>query len=625
MNLCEYIRRRAVAIMVLCMSSLCIVAQSRQYDVVIIGGGASGVAAGIQSARMGVETLIAEETPWLGGMLTAAGVSAVDGDYRLPSGVWGEFKAAVIAHYGGSPKNVITGWVSNVMYQPVVGDSIFKAFVGREKHLSVNYGTRLTGAVKQADGWLLSLQNLNSLKEFTIKAKMMIDATELGDVAKLCGVKYDVGMESRAVTHEDIAPEKPNGIIQDLTYVAILKDYHRDVAMAQPDGYNPQDFACSCANRLCDSLSTVQPLHSPAKMLSYGKLPGDEYMINWPICGNDFYANVIDLTLAQRERLLAEAKRHTLCFVYFMQHELGFRSLGLSDTEFPTADKLPFMPYYRESRRIHGVVRFTLNDVTDMYGNNLYRTDIAVGDYPVDHHHHKYMGDDELPDLHFHAIPSYGLPLGVMIPRDCDNLVVAEKSISVSNIINGTTRLQPVVLQVGQAAGALAALAVKGAKPISRVSPRDVQNALLAAGGYLLPYLDVDKEDMAFKPLQRIGATGILRGAGRNVGWANETWIRANEPLKANELQGMYQYYPTLSSLVNGDTVQVTLRGALKIISVAAASNIEARAHEILRRYHYDDTDDARPVLRKEFAVLVDEILNPFDRVEIDIYGNLIK
>ncbi|GLL54192.1 hypothetical protein KUBF_18540 [Bacteroides finegoldii] len=52
-------------------------------DVLIIGGGASGVTAGIQSARMGAATLIVEETEWLGGMLTSAGVSAVDGNYDL--------------------------------------------------------------------------------------------------------------------------------------------------------------------------------------------------------------------------------------------------------------------------------------------------------------------------------------------------------------------------------------------------------------------------------------------------------------------------------------------------------------------------------------------------------------
>ncbi|HEU4607982.1 MAG TPA: FAD-dependent oxidoreductase, partial [Chitinophagaceae bacterium] len=64
-------------------------AQKTVYtDVLIIGGGASGTMAGIQCARMGTAALIVESTGWLGGMLTSAGVSAIDGDHQLPSGLW---------------------------------------------------------------------------------------------------------------------------------------------------------------------------------------------------------------------------------------------------------------------------------------------------------------------------------------------------------------------------------------------------------------------------------------------------------------------------------------------------------------------------------------------------------
>lgn len=69
----------------------------------VVGGGASGVAAGIQSARLGVNTLIIEETPWLGGMLTSAGVSAVDGNYRLPAGIWGNFNLSWLI--------IMVGWI----------------------------------------------------------------------------------------------------------------------------------------------------------------------------------------------------------------------------------------------------------------------------------------------------------------------------------------------------------------------------------------------------------------------------------------------------------------------------------------------------------------------------------
>ena len=55
--------------------SSCMNSGDNRVDVLIVGGGASGVTSGIQAARMGANTLILEETTWLGGMLTSAGVS----------------------------------------------------------------------------------------------------------------------------------------------------------------------------------------------------------------------------------------------------------------------------------------------------------------------------------------------------------------------------------------------------------------------------------------------------------------------------------------------------------------------------------------------------------------------
>ena len=76
------------------VAAICAVACVQSVDVLVVGGGASGTAAGVQAARMGARTLIVEETPWLGGMLTSAGVSAIDGNYRLRGGIFGEFTDA---------------------------------------------------------------------------------------------------------------------------------------------------------------------------------------------------------------------------------------------------------------------------------------------------------------------------------------------------------------------------------------------------------------------------------------------------------------------------------------------------------------------------------------------------
>ncbi len=603
--------------------------QDVKVDVLVVGGGASGVTAGIQSARMGARTLVVEETAWLGGMLTAAGVSAVDGNYNLPSGLWGEFKDRLASHYGGLD-SLRTGWVSNVLFEPSVGNAILQEMTRQEKNLRVWTQTVLKEVKREKEQWTVVVQTEGESPR-TIRSKVLIDATELGDVAKLCGVKYDVGMENRNDTHEEIAPDKANNIVQDLTYVAILKDYGRDVTISRPAGYAPEEFACACANPVCVTPKEPERVWSKEMMITYGKLPNGKYMINWPIEGNDYYVNLIEMTPEERKKALEEAKHCTMRFIYFIQHELGFNTLGLADDEYPTEDKLPFIPYHRESRRIHGLVRFTLNHIANPYEqpDKLYRTCIAVGDYPVDHHHTRYHGYEELPNLYFHPIPSYGLPLGTLIPRETEGLIVAEKSISVSNIVNGTTRLQPVVLQIGQAAGALAALSVLQNKKIKEVGVRSVQNAMLDAQAYLLPYLDVPADDIRFKSYQRIGSTGILKGVGRNVNWSNQTWLRADTLLLASELKGFSEVYPYMTFATEADRT-VTVGEAINIIrEIAAKEQIEGdmlkKSEEVWKAFNLKDFDLKRNILRGEMAVLTDCLLDPFNRKTVDIRGHYIE
>ena len=117
---------RRVALFI--MTCVALLTNAHDGSVLVVGGGTSGVAAALQCARIGVPVTLIESTTWLGGMLTAAGVSAVDGNYRLPAGLWGEFRDALVSHYG-SLDALKTGWVSQVMFEPHVGDSIFKSWV----------------------------------------------------------------------------------------------------------------------------------------------------------------------------------------------------------------------------------------------------------------------------------------------------------------------------------------------------------------------------------------------------------------------------------------------------------------------------------------------------------------
>ena len=594
-------------------------------EVLIIGGGTSGISAGITSARMGVKTMIIEESEWLGGMLTSAGVSAIDGNYRLPSGFWGELKDSLTNYYG-SAEALKTGWVSNVLFEPSVGNKLLQEIALKEKDLKIYFKSRFTSINRENEKWIVTVETPE--KTITLYPKIIIDATELGDVALQCGVRYDVGMESRQITEEEIAPDTGNNVIQDLTYVAILKDYGKDVTISVPDDYDPEKFACSCNNQRCDNPKPGNTLWSIEQMMTYGKLPNNKYMLNWPIEGNDYFQNLIGKSKQEREEALLKAKNFTLCFLYFIQHELGLNNLGLADDEFPTTDRMPFIPYHRESLRIHGLVRFTLNHIIKPYAQNdqLYRTTIAVGDYPVDHHHGRHPEWEKIPQLNFHPIPSYGLPLGVMIPQDVKGLIVAEKSISVSNIVNGTTRLQPVVLQIGQAAGVLAALSIISEKDIDKISVRKVQKTLLSQGVYLLPYLDVEKDHPLFLPIQRIGSTGILRGIGKNVEWSNETWFRMNEQLLWSELKGLKELYPYIN--IPETENQVTMIDILNLIKNIGekeeffiVSDLKSSVNEIYSRYGFSEYKNDYPITRAEAALLIDRFLNPFEK-EVDIRGN---
>ena len=591
-------------------------------DVLVVGGGASGISAGIQSARMGVRTMVVEETPWIGGMLTAAGVSCIDGNYKMRSGIFGEFTDSLACRYGGWDA-LKTGWVSNINFDPHVGQEILTDMASACGNLlEVRRETSMLD-VRKTDGlWYVDLKRSGGRK-YTVTADVLIDATELGDVSKACGVPYRIGMDSSSDTGESIAPDHANDVIQDLTYVAFLKDYGHDADMTieRPEGYDPSLFADSCINPLSDGVSeTGQTVWPADMMISYGKTPGGRFMINWPIWGNDFYTNVIDASAQERAEAYVKAKNFTLCFVYFIQTHLGMRNLGIADDVFPTEDGLPFFPYHRESRRMEGEAFFTMDAAASPYEyvHPYYRTGIAVGDYAVDHHHFRHPDWKNLPDLHFYPIPSFNVPMGSLIPKSVDNLVVAEKSVSVSNLINGATRLQPVVMQIGQAAGAAAALSRIDGRPVRQVSIRSVQAALLDAGCYIMPYLDLQKDDPHFKALQKIGATGILRGEGRNVGWANETWFRASDPLLAEDIFKEDYHAGTLP--LSGPVKVGQLLDVLRGMGVPLSEQTESWWVSL----GLTDFDPGRVISRLEAAVVIDAAVDPFTMFDVDYDGNVI-
>lgn len=610
--------------------------RSIETDVLVIGAGAGGTAAAIQSARLGAQTILIEPTTMLGGMLTAAGVSCTDGNDQLPSGLWEEFRQVLYKHYGR--KRLNTGWVSNTNFEPKVGDSIFKAWAATEKKLNVYYGyefesVQKTGS-KVTGATLRKRDNSEALK---IKAKVVIDGTELGDVFAAAGAAYDLGMDDPAISGEKEAREQ-NNIIQDLTWAAVLKDYgpSADKTIAKPEAYDPQKFYCTCTDAPCND----KPWNGDKfKMLNYGKLPRspgatqDKYMLNWPPFGNDIYLNVVEDNYEMRRKKYEEAKQHTLGFIYFMQTELGMKNIGLADDELDGG--MALIPYNREGRRVKGVVRMNINHIKNPYDNTLYRTGISVGDYPVDHHHARYPG--KVPEIEFPPIPAYNIPMGTLIPEKIDGLIVCEKGISVTNIVNGTTRLQPVVLLTGQAAGVLAAKTVQLKKKVREVPVRVVQEELLKAKAYLMPFTDVKPDDPHWEALQKVGATGILKGVGKAEGWANKIFFYPDSLANGTEFSsGMIKFGRYFRSYhrMSRPSNEISLNNCLTFFKrlrpfVKSSTLLSIQKAEDFKDHWFvwglKDFDPSRAITRRELCVILDKCILLFGskNLPMDIQGKM--
>ncbi len=551
-------------------------------DVLVIGGSTSGTSAAIAAARMGAKVIVVESSPMLGGMLTAQGVSATDGNYNLKGGIWSEFRDSLVSRYG-SADALHTGWVSNIEFEPHIGDEIFKNILAKSGKADVHYGFHVTSALMEGQTVKGAEFTNQQGKHLRVKAKVTIDATDLGDFLPLSGTQYRIGMDSKSETGEESAYNEADSTIQDLTLVAILKDFgpEADKTIAKPEGYDPADFEGCCHTEYVGGMSAQT-------MLDYGKLPNGKYMLNWPgHFGNDIYLACADQSFEQREKSLKAARNKTLGFVYYIQTELGFKNLGIADDEFSTDDGLAYQAYFREGRRMKGALTMTLDDIQERYRNFRYRTGISVGDYPVDHHHKQNLN---VRPLVFPKVPSFCVSAGVMLPSVTKGLIVSDKAISVTNLANGSTRLQPVVLGTGQAAGTLAAIAAISGREPHDIPVRELQSALLEQRCYLQPTYDVSPEDPDFKEIQQIACTGIFKMTGEPWQWANRSWFYPDSTVTQTELrEGLASFYTEASLSAKADSV----------------------ASEIF----------TEGMTRREAARAINSALDPFS-IPIDIEGN---
>jgi hypothetical protein len=420
-------------------------------------------------------------------MLTSAGVAAPDGNELLAfqTGLWGAFLHELQQR---QPTGLDHGWVSFFTYEPRIGAAIFADWVKQLPNLRWLTG-QIPLAVEKEGDRITGVRFAN----YRVRAQIILDGTELGDLLALGDVPYRWGWEWRSQWQEPSAPIQPSNLteqypVQAPTWVVVLRDFgiDRAVPIAAPPLSDPDAFATSWSGYGAESF------------LNYGRLPCDRFMLNWPQQGNDYGQGVARLveSEAARKAFLQEAYWHSQQFARFLQDQLGQR-YGLAEDTFPSGQSdlgggaYALHPYYRESRRLQGLTTVCEPHILPQPQGQVAALPIdttgqvetiALGNYANDHHYPGF----EFP-LHPKSIrwggrwtgTPFTLPYRCLIPATTDGLLVCEKNISVSHIANGATRLQPLVLGIGQAAGMAAALCVEQGCQPRDLPVRLVQMALL--------------------------------------------------------------------------------------------------------------------------------------------------
>jgi hypothetical protein len=469
-------------------------------DILVWGGGTGGVAAAIQAARGGASTLLLTPGSWLGGMVSAAGVCCPDGNELTPwqTGLWGAFLRELERR---EPEGLDHNWVSCFGYRPTTAEQILQDWVQSEPMLLWWPCCRLLKV--EREGSLITSVQVEVVSEHRrVLCKVAIDGSDRGDLLPLADAPFRLGWEPKEQWGEPSAPTEER--IRSETFFqehSFQSPTWVVMGQLQSDQLIP------------DALAEMQPSGNPClpvpfeqacetfgleRTISYGRLPGGLVMLNWPLHGNDWHwglERAFNNDPAQEAELFSAMQAHSLRFAKALETaSSGWLQLGQA---FPAksgspAPWLAAMPYWREGRRMIGratVIEqelLPIDEGTSLAALPLDRhgalQSIAVGNYANDHH---YPGDDWplAPKScrwggRWTGTP-FCIPYGALLSEAVDNLLAADKAFSTSHMANGATRLQPLILNVGQAAGAAAALAVQLNCRPANLSARQVQKLLI--------------------------------------------------------------------------------------------------------------------------------------------------
>ncbi len=445
----------------------------KEVDVLVVGGGPSGIIAALAAADDGLKVMLIESRSFVGGNMTIGlpvlGFLGQKGN-QIIKGIPQKFIDRLKLVDGSSEHRPCPLHMSLTLVEPEAVKTVGLEML-LEAKVDVMFYTFCSDVVMEGDELKGVIIESKAGRE-AILAKTIIDCSGDADVAFRSGVPCEYGNETGGVQPPTLM-FCLGGVDTEKLRLSIAEEprtYLTDFIPAEYFGQNNQFIVVGLRSLI--EKAAEEGLHLPVeRTIIITGLRKGEVWINMTRINGVNGTDPESLTYGETEG----RKQITNIQKYLTEYVPGFETAHFVKTA-------PFVGI-RETRRINGY--YTMNQ-EDILSCRHFEDSVAVASYPLDIHHPEgggctltWCGD------------CYDIPFRSLIPQKVKNLIVAGRSISTTHEAMSAIRVMAPCMAMGEAAGRAAKQAVRKGIPVGEVSVAELQAELKETGAYLRNFEEV--------------------------------------------------------------------------------------------------------------------------------------
>ncbi|ADQ16139.1 fumarate reductase/succinate dehydrogenase flavoprotein domain protein [Leadbetterella byssophila DSM 17132] len=444
----------------------------KEVDVLVVGGGPSGITAALAAAEDGLKVLLVESRSFVGGNMTIGlpilGFLGQKGN-QIIKGIPQKFIDRLKAVDAASEHRPCPLHMSLTLVEPEAVKTVALEML-MEAGVEVMFYSFFSEAIVEGDELKGIIIESKSGRE-AILAKTVIDCSGDADVAYRAGVPTEYGNAEGGVQPPTLM-FCLGGVDTEKLRLSIAEEprtYLTDFIPAEYFGQNNQFIVVGLRSLIQKAAEDGLKLPVERTIIITGLRKGEAW-INMTRINGVNGTDPESLTYGETEgrKQMADIQK------YLIEYVPGFENAYFVKTA-------PFVGI-RETRRIGGKYTMTQEDVLSC---KHFEDAIAVASYPLDIHHPQgggctlvWCGD------------CYDIPFRSLVPQNIKNLLVAGRSISCTHEAMSAIRVMAPCMAMGEAAGRAAKQAVRKGISVDQISVKELQDELLEKGAYLREYVE---------------------------------------------------------------------------------------------------------------------------------------